>query len=40
MSDAKYIRQIKEEFVFGGFNKMIQGEELNLEKTIWDSEDM
>lgn len=36
MSDTKYIRQIKEEFVFGGFNKMIQGDELNLEEPIWD----
>ena len=36
MSDTEYIRQIKEEFVFGGFNKMIQGDKLNLKKTIWD----
>ena len=36
MSDTEYIRQIKEEFVFGGFNKMIQGGELNLEEPIWD----
>lgn len=36
ISDTEYIRQIKEEFVFGGFNKMIQGDELNLEETIWD----
>lgn len=36
MSDTEYIRQIKEEFVFGGFNKMIQGDELNLEEPIWD----
>lgn len=36
MSDTEYIRQIKEEFVFGGFNKMIHGEELNLEEPIWD----
>ena len=36
MSDTEYIRQIKEEFVFGGFNKMIRGDELNLEEPIWD----
>lgn len=36
ISDTEYIRQIKEEFVFGSFNKMIQGNELSLEKTIWD----
>lgn len=36
MSDTEYIRQIKEEFVFGGFNKMIHGDELNLEEPIWD----
>lgn len=36
LSDTEYIRQIKEEFVFGGFNKMIHGEELNLEEPIWD----
>lgn len=36
MSDTEYIRQIKEEFVFGGFNKMIQGDELNLGEPIWD----
>lgn len=40
MSDAEYIRQIKEEFVIGGFNKMIQGQELNLKKTIWYWEDL
>ena len=32
----EYIRQIKEEFVFGGFNKMIQGDELVLEEPVWD----
>ena len=36
MSDTEYIRQIKEEFVFGGFNRMIQGDDLGLEKVIWD----
>ena len=40
MSDTEYIRQIKEEFVFGRFNKMIQGDELNLEETLWDLEDL
>lgn len=35
-TDQEYIRQIKEEFVFGGFNKMIQGEPLELEETIWE----
>lgn len=36
ITDREYIRQIKNEFVFGGFNKMIQGEDLNLEKISWD----
>lgn len=36
ISDTEYIRQIKEEFVFGGFNKMIQGDELGLEEVVWD----
>lgn len=37
MTDTKFIRQVKEEFVFGGFNKMIQGDELNLkEVTLWE----
>lgn len=31
LNDTEYIRQVKEEFVFGGFNKMIQGDALNLE---------
>lgn len=30
MTDAKFIREVKEEFVFGGFNKMIQGEKYNF----------
>lgn len=34
--DTEYIRQIKNEFVLGGFNKMIQGSDLELEETIWD----
>lgn len=37
MTDIKFIREVKEEFVFGGFNKMIQGDDLNLkEVTLWD----
>lgn len=35
-SDREFIRQIKEEFVFGGFKKMIQGDDLELEEVIWD----
>ena len=31
INDTEYIRQIKEEFVLGGFKKMIQGNSLNLE---------
>ncbi|WP_058953073.1 hypothetical protein [Clostridium tyrobutyricum] len=30
LSDSKFIREVKEEFVFGGFNKLIQGEEYNF----------
>ena len=36
ISDGEYIRQIKEEFVFGGFNRIIQGTDLELEDTSWD----
>lgn len=36
MTDAEYIRKVKEEFVFGGFNQMIQGEALQLEEVAWD----
>lgn len=36
ISDTEYIRQIKKEFVFGGFNKMIQGNELGLKEVVWD----
>lgn len=36
ISDTEYIRQIKEEFVFGGFKKMIHGDELDLEEVVWD----
>ena len=35
MSDTEYIRRIKEEFVFGGFNKRIQSNKMNLEEPIW-----
>lgn len=35
-SDTEFIRQIKEEFIFGEFNKMIQGDNLELIDTIWD----
>lgn len=31
INDTEYVRQIKEEFVLGGFKKMIQGNSLNLE---------
>lgn len=30
INDTKFIREVKEEFVFGGFNKLIQGEEYNF----------
>lgn len=29
-SDSEFIREVKEEFVFGNFNKLIQGEEYNF----------
>lgn len=35
-TDREYIRQIKEEFVLGGFRKQIQGEDLGLEEPIWE----
>ena len=35
-SDTEYIRKIKEEFVFGGFRKQIQGKDLELEALKWD----
>lgn len=38
MTDTKFIRQVKEEFIFGGFNKMIQGDGLDLkEVTVWEN---
>ncbi len=30
VNDAEFIQRVKEEFVFGGFNKMIKGEEYNF----------
>ena len=39
-TDTEYIRQIKEEFVLGGYKKMIQGDDLELEEVIWDWEDL
>lgn len=30
LSDSKFINEVKEEFVFGSFNKLIQGEEYNF----------
>lgn len=30
VSDYNFIKKVKEEFIFGGFNKMIQGEEYNF----------
>lgn len=35
-SDTEYIRQIKEEFVLGGFDKRIQGNKFKLEEPIWE----
>lgn len=37
INDPKFIRQVKEEYVFGKFNKMIHGEDLQLkEMPAWD----
>ncbi|MCR5667426.1 MAG: hypothetical protein K6G05_00040 [Lachnospiraceae bacterium] len=37
VTDTKFIRSVKEEFVLGGFRNMIKGEELNLmEVESWD----
>ena len=36
ISDTEYIRQIKEEFVFGGFKNMIRGTDLELEDIAWE----
>lgn len=36
LTDTEYIRQVKEEFVFGGFNRMIQGNDLDLKEVdLW-----
>ena len=34
-TDKEFIRQVKEEFIFGNFNKMIQGEDLDLKEVVW-----
>ncbi len=37
LTDTKFIQKVKEEFVIGGFNKLIQGEEPQLkEVALWD----
>lgn len=37
VTDTKFIRKIKEEFIFGEFNKMIQGDDLRLKEIeAWD----
>lgn len=36
INDTEYIRRIKKEFVFGGFNRKIQGDEVELEDVSWD----
>ena len=37
INDTKFIQQVKEEFILGGFNKMIQGENLNLKEIrLWE----
>ncbi len=37
LTDTEFIRKVKEEFVLGGFNKLIQGEELHFEEIkLWD----
>lgn len=40
MTDMKFIQQVKEEFIFSEFSKLIQGEELNLKEIKpWDLKD-
>lgn len=34
-TDKEFIRQVKEEFIFGSFNKMIQGEDLDIKEINW-----
>ena len=37
LTDTQLIRKVKEEFVFGGFNKFIRGEQLQpKEVVLWD----
>lgn len=36
ITDTKFIREVKEEFVFGGFKELIKGEDLGLEVPIWE----
>jgi len=36
VTDREYIHQIKKEFIFGRFGEMIRGNELDLEKVLWD----
>ena len=40
ITDTEYIRQIKEEFVLGGFRNMIKGDDFGLEEITWDLEDL
>ena len=41
ITDTKFIRQVKEEFVFGTFNKLIQGEPLEIKEVKpWDGKDL
>ena len=35
VSDPEYIRQVKEEFVLGGFRNLISGDTLELEEVLW-----
>lgn len=35
-TDVEYIRQIKEEFVFGSFKELIKGDDLGLEVPVWE----
>ncbi|NLF83031.1 MAG: hypothetical protein GX568_03475 [Candidatus Gastranaerophilales bacterium] len=37
VTDLDFIRLVKEEFILGGFNKLIQGNQLNLKEiSVWD----
>ena len=35
-TDTEYIRKIKEEFVLGGFRKLIKGTDPDLEDISWE----